>query len=186
VRVIAGTARGMKLFAPKGLTTRPPLDHIKEALFNIISGEVEGVNVLDLYAGSGSFGIEALSRGAASAVFVEEDRAAIEALRKNLKKTGFLEKARISRLSVQSFLEKRSSGGGLFDLIFLDPPFRISLIDIRTVFKVLQQADLIEESAMVILRVNSIRDVPVSPGFDLEKDRTYGDSRLLFYRRRKA
>lgn len=186
MRVIAGTARGMKLVAPKSLITRPPLDHIKEALFNIIAGTVDGAKVLDLYAGTGSFGIEALSRGASSAVFVEQERAAFEALKRNLKKTGFEDSSRMSRLSVQAFLAGQTAGDERFDLIFLDPPFRISLIEIRTVFDVLQQADLIDESAMVILRVNSKRDVQTSPGFDLEKDRTYGDSRLLFYRRRKA
>ncbi len=186
MRVIAGNARGMKLVAPKSLITRPPLDHIKEALFNIIAGEVEGSKVLDMYAGTGSFGIEALSRGASSAVFVEQEKAALEALKQNLKKTGFDVFSSVYRYSVESFLVGQTAGDERFDLIFLDPPFRISLIEIRTVFDVLKRADLIDESAMVILRVNSKRDVPLSPGFDLEKDRTYGDSRLLFYRRRKA
>lgn len=183
MRVIAGSARGKKLKAPKGTTTRPPLDRVKEAMFGILGDAVAGARVLDLFAGSGSLGIEALSRGAAEAVFVDDDTAAITVIKENLAALGLAGRARVKKASVGAYLQRNADGDGPFDLIFLDPPFRISLIDIGKIFEVLQADGLPTGSGIVVLRVYAKREIVDFPGFALAKDRSYGDSRLLFYGR---
>jgi 16S rRNA (guanine966-N2)-methyltransferase len=122
MRVIGGTARGMTLEAPRGLGTRPPLDRQRQALFDLLREDVDGAAVLDLCAGCGSLGIEALSRGAAEAVFVERDRAALEALRGNLARTGFAPRATV--LAADWLDAAARVGERRFGLIFVDPPFR--------------------------------------------------------------
>lgn len=182
MRVIAGIAKGHKLKAPRGLRVRPPLDRIKESLFNILGDRVQGARVLDLYAGSGSLGIEALSRGSEAATFVDSNMAAIQAIRENLVKTGLRDEVRVLRDRVTAAVRKLAREGQGFDLIFLDPPFKISLIELNTVFKSLA-GDLVKEKGTVVLRL-STRRVPLEPpGFQVETNRVYGDSRLLIYRK---
>src|ERR1035438_5062694 len=132
VRIIAGSLRSRTLEAPPGLTTRPTSDRLRETLFNVLAPRIQGAAFLDLYAGSGAVGIEALSRGAASAVFVERAMAALAALRANLASLGIAEGFRIQPGTVTGWLrkaEKRFGAGtqaGLsqaFDLVFLDPPY---------------------------------------------------------------
>ena len=125
MRVIAGSAKGRRLFAPKGTETRPTSDRVKESLFNILGERVIGGAVLDLYAGSGALGIEALSRGAARAVFVDAEKAAIETIRRNVEGAGFSDRATIRRASAKTALRDLTADGERFDLIFLDPPYRI-------------------------------------------------------------
>jgi 16S rRNA (guanine966-N2)-methyltransferase len=124
MRVIAGTARGMPLKAPKGLVTRPMADKVKESLFMVLSnmGAIKG-RVLDLFAGSGALGIEALSRGAAWADFVDVGHNQVAVIRKNLEATGFAERARVVRSRVEAFLARRSSDVEPYDLVFVDPPY---------------------------------------------------------------
>jgi 16S rRNA (guanine966-N2)-methyltransferase len=119
MRVIAGTAGRLPLFVPKK-GVRPTMDRVKAAIFSSLGESVIGANVLDLFAGSGALGIEALSRGAASAVFVDEDRQAIAAIEKNLAKTNLI--GRIRQEDVFSFL-RRASGKEEFQIIFADPPY---------------------------------------------------------------
>ena len=124
MRVITGTARGRKLAALEGLEVRPTTDMVKEAMFSILQFEVEGANVLDLFAGSGQLGIEALSRGAAGAVFVDQRRDAASLIRDNLKLTGLEDRARVVCGDAAAFL---SSAGEKFGLIFIDPPYAANL-----------------------------------------------------------
>jgi len=122
VRVIAGSARGRRLLAPPGRGTRPTPERVREALFSILGGGLEGERVVDLFAGTGALGIEALSRGAAGAVFVERDRPAAALLGRNLASCGFFSRARIVNGGAAAFLR-----GGLppgTTLVFLDPPYR--------------------------------------------------------------
>ncbi|HUH14451.1 MAG TPA: 16S rRNA (guanine(966)-N(2))-methyltransferase RsmD [Gaiellaceae bacterium] len=118
MRIIAGTRRGARIAAPKGLATRPTGDHVREAAFNLI-GPVDGATVLDLYAGSGAMGLEALSRGAASATFVESDRAACRTISENLEKLS-LTGARVTCADVLWTLRKDSR---TYDLVLVDPPY---------------------------------------------------------------
>ena len=120
MRVITGSARGMALKAPKGMDTRPTMDQVKEGIFSAIQFEVEGRRVLDLFAGSGQMGIEALSRGAKSAVFVDMREDACKVVRENLAKTRLEQNARVVRADYLSYL---ASARETFDLIFLDPPY---------------------------------------------------------------
>jgi 16S rRNA (guanine(966)-N(2))-methyltransferase RsmD len=126
MRVIAGTARGVPIAAPRGSGTRPITDRVKETLFAILGDRVPGARVLDLYAGSGAIGIEALSRGAARADFVEHGRPAIAALAANLEKTRLGEVASVHATDVDRFL--RTTQIGPWDLVVLDPPYEARAI----------------------------------------------------------
>ena len=121
MRVIAGSFRSRSLQAPAGLATRPTSDRLRETVFNVLSPRIEGARFLDLYAGSGAVGIEALSRGAAEVVFVERAAAALEVLRANLARLGLKHGLRVAPGSVAAFLRERDDAQ--FDLVFLDPPY---------------------------------------------------------------
>src|SRR5579871_4237474 len=122
MRVIAGSFRSRRLEAPSGLATRPTSDRLRETLFNVIASRIEGARFLDLYAGSGAVGIEALSRGAAEVVFVERAAPALKALRANLSRLGVQEGFRVVAGNAASFL-RAPDAGTRFDLVFLDPPY---------------------------------------------------------------
>lgn len=122
MRIIAGSRKGARIFAPKG-DTRPTGDRVREAAFNLI-GPVDGMAVLDLFAGSGAMGLEALSRGAATAVFVESDREAQRAIERNLEKLG-LTGARIVKTDAKRALAAEAAAGSRYDLVLVDPPYRM-------------------------------------------------------------
>jgi 16S rRNA (guanine(966)-N(2))-methyltransferase RsmD len=122
MRVVGGRLGGRTLHAPRGRATRPTPERVREALFSILGGRIEGARVLDLFAGSGALGIEALSRGAASATFVDSSRAAIAAIRRNL--TELDVEAEVIAQRVAAFLERAPNSGRQYDLVFLDPPYR--------------------------------------------------------------
>jgi 16S rRNA (guanine(966)-N(2))-methyltransferase RsmD len=126
VRIIAGLRRGVKLTAPPGLQTRPVLDRVKQAWFDVIGRRVAGARVLDLFAGVGSLGLEALSRGAALCVFVETDAPCVEMLRKHLARCTFEERARVRAAPADAELARLEARGEEFDLVFLDPPFAMA------------------------------------------------------------
>ena len=121
MRIVAGRWGGRTLVAPRGSSTRPTSDRVREALFSIL-GQVEGDRVLDLFAGSGALGIEALSRGAARAAFVDSSSAAVAALRRNLRSLGI--EAEVRRQDALAYLRSASRDARLYDLVFLDPPYR--------------------------------------------------------------
>jgi 16S rRNA (guanine966-N2)-methyltransferase len=123
MRVIAGTLRSRPLKAPEGLATRPTSDRLREALFNVLAPRIEGTRFLDLYAGSGAVGIEALSRGATQVVFVERARAALNVLRGNLTRLGVSAGIGVRAGSVASYLSGPRAAAVEFDLVFLDPPY---------------------------------------------------------------
>ena len=121
MRIVAGSRKGARIFAPRGLDTRPTGDRVREAVFNLV-GPVDGAEVLDLYAGSGAMGLEALSRGAACVTFVESDRAAAETILRNLDKLR-LEGAVVVREDVARRLAADAAGGRRYDLVLVDPPY---------------------------------------------------------------
>jgi 16S rRNA (guanine966-N2)-methyltransferase len=123
MRIIAGSHKGARIFAPKGRETRPTGDRVREAVFNLV-GPVDGMRVLDLYAGSGAMGLEALSRGAEHATFVEADRAAAETIVKNLDKLG-LSDATVLREDAARKLASDAAAGRRYDLVLIDPPYRM-------------------------------------------------------------
>jgi 16S rRNA (guanine966-N2)-methyltransferase len=181
LRVIAGTAGGRKLVAPKG-DTRPTTDRVKEALFSSLGARVHDANVLDLYAGSGALAIEALSRGAARAVLVDRDRAAEHAIRANLDTTGFTDVARVRRSTVSSFL-----AGVIphrpFDLVFLDPPYEVPGPELAGVLGTLAAEGAVATGATVVLeRPKGSEPVLLPDGWGIEKARGYGDTLLVVAR----
>src|SRR3954468_12744768 len=123
MRVIAGTYGGRPLNAPPGAATRPTSDRVREALFSILGARVPGARVLDLFAGSGALGLEALSRGAGEALFVDDAAAAVRAIRANLDALGG--QAEVRRADALRFLDAARRGGAQYDLVFLDPPYRL-------------------------------------------------------------
>jgi 16S rRNA (guanine966-N2)-methyltransferase len=125
VRVIAGTAKGRKLIAPQGYTTRPTPARVREALFSIIAAHVPHAQVLDLYAGTGALGLEALSRGADNAVFVERDRHVLDCLRRNVEP--FAVRLEVLSMAVKPALALLGQRRGRFDVIFMDPPYPLNL-----------------------------------------------------------
>ena len=178
LRVIAGTAGGRKLVAPKG-GARPTADRVKEALFSSLGARVSGASVLDLYAGSGALGIEALSRGAARAVLVDHDRAAVVAIRANLAATGLADDARVHGSTVTSFLSSAAAEAP-FDLVFLDPPYDVASEDVATVLADLAAAGVVApEATVVVERPTAGEPVALPVGWGIEKERAYGDTLLV-------
>ena len=151
MRVIAGKARSLKLMTPPGMDTRPTTDRTKETLFNILQPEIGGARFLDLFSGSGAIGIEALSRGAAFAVFVEKDRAAAECIKKNLAFTKLGDNGQILRKDVGAALKSLEKGEP-FDLIFMDPPYGRGLE--RQVLEYLAHSSLLAEEGMVVVEAS--------------------------------
>jgi 16S rRNA (guanine966-N2)-methyltransferase len=178
VRVIAGSAKGRKLAAPRGDTTRPATDRIREALFAILEPVLEDARVLDLFAGAGTLGIEALSRGAAAATFVERSGEALKALRKNVATTGFDDRARIVAANVLGFLEQST---GPYDLVFCDPPFAdVALLE-ATLARPRLAAALAPE-AQVIARVMKKYQPRLPAGTRVARVKEIGEETLLFLR----
>ena len=173
MRIVAGTRRGAKIFAPKGPDTRPTGDRVREAAFNLV-GPLDGAPVLDLYAGSGAMGLEALSRGAASAVFVESDREACRTIRRNLDKLG-LEDAEVACTDVLRFLaaERRH-----FDLILVDPPYDV--VESVAVRLALYLPAVLAENGLVALESSS-RDEPQLPPLAIRTSRRYGSARVTLF-----
>ncbi len=126
MRVITGTARGRRLITPNGLDTRPTSDKVKEGLFSAIQFDIEGRRILDLFAGSGQMGIEAISRGAEDATFVDSSKAAIYTIEENLRSCGFKDKAKVYNTDYKSFL---ASNKNTFDIVFLDPPYKAGILE---------------------------------------------------------
>lgn len=181
MRVIAGTAGGLRLDTPPGLGTRPITDRVKESLFASLGPDVlSDASVLDLYAGSGAMGIEALSRGAASGVLVERDPKAAEVIRRNLSTTGFDDRARVERSDVESFLRRSPADpGDRFTLVLCDPPYDL---DTSTVERVL--ADLtrgwLASGARVVIRRREQDGAPAVPaGWRFVRSKTYGDTLVI-------
>jgi 16S rRNA (guanine966-N2)-methyltransferase len=123
LRVISGTLKGRRLVAPVGLSTRPTADRIKESVFNILGGSVQSRQVLDLFAGTGALGIEALSRGATHAVFIDQAKAALAAIRRNIDKLSLADRTRVIQWNILKDLNCLVSASATFDLVFMDPPY---------------------------------------------------------------
>jgi 16S rRNA (guanine966-N2)-methyltransferase len=180
MRVIAGSARRTLLVAPAGIHTRPTSDRAKEGLFNILGTQVQGSRFLDLYCGSGAIGIEALSRNAAEAVFAEQARPALEALKKNLTAAKLTDKAEILPLSAQDAINRLERQERRFDIIFLDPPYGNDLLSLT--LPLLAKAAILEKDSLIIAETETTLPVPVIERLKLERQRDYGRTRFLFYR----
>ncbi len=170
MRVVAGRYGGRRLVAPPGDATRPTSDRVREALFSVLGPSVQGARVLDLFAGSGALGIEALSRGAAEAVFVDRAPKAIEAVRANLAALGI--EADVHRIEARAWLRAASARADAYDLVFLDPPYRRAGELGRELSEGL--AAVLAPGARVI--TESDRRDPLELGLPLRDERRYGDT----------
>jgi 16S rRNA (guanine966-N2)-methyltransferase len=175
MRVIAGEWRGRPLKAPPGAATRPTSDRVREALFSILAGTVPGARVLDLFAGSGALGIEALSRGASEATFVDDAAPAIRAIEANLK--AVRSAAEVRRTDALRFLGAASDRGAQYDLVFLDPPYR----------QAERLAPALSEALPAVLAPGAVavaesdRRAPLDLTLPLHDERRYGDTLIRFY-----
>lgn len=179
MRVITGRARGVVLKTPEGTTTRPTSDRVKEALFSIIQFDVPCARVLDLFGGTGQLGIEALSRGAKSAVFVDAGEPACKLIRENLKRTKLESQARVLRSDYLQFLQQCRE---TFDIVFLDPPY--AEVFLENALKKLAEIDILESGAIIVAERPVGKDLPWDfPGFTRSRDYKYGNTLLTLYRK---
>ena len=182
MRVIAGSARGRKLSAPKTMRVRPTADRVKEALFSMLLsrlGEFDGMRVLDICAGTGNLGIEALSRGAGYAVFIDSHPESAELIRKNLEITRLSDCAKVVLQEAAPALKWLSRGEPPFHLIFLDPPYHEGLT--ARLLELLADSPLVDAGTTIVAEFSSKEDLPCSFGRLRETERRiYGDSALSF------
>ncbi len=176
MRVTGGIGRGQRLKVPAGNQVRPTSDKVKQALFNILGERVADALFLDLFAGAGGIGIEALSRGAARVVFVDGSHASFQVLRKNIEQTGFEERSQAVLSKVESFLKKPS---GLFDVVFLDPPYADEM---QPLLDQIAGAGILKPESIVIAEHFKKQPSPASAGgLTLYREAKYGDTVLAFY-----
>ena len=179
MRVITGSARGRRLKEPEGMDIRPTTDQVKEAIFNIVQFDVEGRRVLDLFAGTGQLGIEALSRGAAECVFVDESRTALQLVRENLTHCGL--KGETLQTDALRYLEHCGS----FDLVFLDPPYDTTLCDeaLQKIFAF----DILSQGGIIVCETRREKTLPEGkPPYFRRREYNYGKVRLTVYDKREA
>ena len=172
MRIVAGRFGGRRLTAPKGTATRPTSDRVREALFSVL-GDVGGLTVLDLFAGSGALGIEALSRGAASAVFVERAAPALAALRENL--TALAIEAEVHRGDARAYARNAVRDGRAYDLVFLDPPYG----EAERIGRDLPLAELIAPDGRLV--TESDRRAPLPIDLPIRFERRYGDTLIRIH-----
>jgi 16S rRNA (guanine966-N2)-methyltransferase len=179
VRVISGEYGGRKIEAPDTTRTHPMGERIRNALFNMIASDIPGADVLDAFAGTGALGIETLSRGARSAVFVEKDRVAQQIIAKNITTLNLEEKSKLIRASVGGWLD--TAGEQQFDIIFADPPYQdMQLSTVSRLF------GLLKPGALMVLSQPGRSESLTKPGIVVVDNRSYGDATLTFYRRDDA
>jgi 16S rRNA (guanine966-N2)-methyltransferase len=184
MRIIAGSARGTRLGrVPEGV--RPVSDRVREGLFSSLGGRLEGARVLDLYAGTGALGIEALSRGAEDAVFVDASPAAVTAVRDNLARAGLQDRTTVHRSDVRRFLEREPADPEGFDLVFLDPPYESGGSELDPILELLDVKPLLRDGFTVVLSRGSRSSKDVIPlHWAVARRLSYGDSVVMLFRSR--
>jgi 16S rRNA (guanine(966)-N(2))-methyltransferase RsmD len=182
MRIIGGDAKGRRIYSPKNSKIRPTSDGIKESLFNILQ-EVSGKSFLDLFAGCGNVGLEALSRGAAKVVFVEKNPVMVNAIKRNLLELGINNKYQILETEAAKGIKKLQRKGEKFDFLFADPPYEKGFI--REIFQYLGEGEMISSDGVAIFQHSVREDIPgtLTGTFMLTDQRRYGDTRISFFKR---
>jgi 16S rRNA (guanine966-N2)-methyltransferase len=175
MRIIAGERKGHTIWAPKGLETRPTSDRVRENVFNIVLPWVEGSRVLDLYAGSGAMGLEALSRGAQSVVFMEADPEAVQAIERNLDKLR-LGGATVLRRDASAGLAQEATAGRKYDLVLADPPY--AMTDYSTLARYLPR--VLADDGLLVFET-AARTEPELAGLEVRTSRKYGGTRVTVF-----
>ena len=179
MRVITGKARGIVLKTPDGMATRPTTDRVKEALFSIIQFEVPASRVLDLFGGTGQLGIEALSREAKCAVFVDERQDACNLIRENLKRTKLESQAKVIRSDYMAYLKTCRDQ---FDIILLDPPY--AEVFLENSLKMITEIDILQSGGIIVAERPADKELPWEfPGFSRSRDYKYGKTLITIYRK---
>ncbi len=181
MRVIAGSARRLLLKTPRGLETRPTSDQIKETLFNMLNQELPGCQFLDLFSGSGGLGIEALSRGADYACFVENGREALQCIRENLEHTRLADRATVYGMDALNALKRMESEKRQFDIIVADPPYRKDWE--RVLLGALQGSSLLHEDTLLVIETaldNCVEAAASEYGFTVDRVKTYKSNQHWF------
>ncbi len=178
MRVIAGTRRGRRLTAPAGMATRPTADRLRESLFNILADQLHGRHVLDLFAGTGALGIEALSRGAASAVFIDRAKPALTAIAKNLAALALTDRTRVIRWDIVDNLDCLQNEPQRFDIVFLDPPYDTGAV--APALAALLRVDVLAPGARIIVEHSRRENVPVMEAVTLSDQRRFGKTLVSF------
>ena len=179
MRVITGSAKGIRLKTPDGMKTRPTSDRVKEAVFSIVQFEIEGGRFLDLFAGTGQMGIEALSRGAASAVFVDGWREACALVRENLKLTKLSDRARVIQSDYMTYLQRCREQ---FDVIFLDPPY--AEIFLENALNKISEIDILSDRGIIICERPAEKQLDLEiVGLERCKDYRYGKTWVTVFRK---
>ena len=184
MRVISGTARGKKLMSLEGLETRPTLDRVKEALFNIIQFDIRETNILDLFSGSGALAIEALSRGANKATLCDFSRNAIKIINKNLEDTKLKEKSEVLNKDYLEALKTLKNRKEKFNIIFLDPPYKTDYI-YKSIENILEY-NLLAEEGIIVAETddeNKIEELKNIEGIEIYDARKYGIVHIIFIRK---
>ncbi len=174
MRVISGSARGRKLLAPDGMLTRPTTDRVKESIFNIINPYLPAENILDLFAGSGALGIEALSRGTSHAVLVDSNRAALEIVKKNLLGARLVERADVVFKDALLFLKETQMK---FDIIFLDPPYNTGLLN--EAIDLIYEKSLLTDGGIILAESEVNGEEPGNNHFTIAKRAKYGKTTVF-------
>ena len=179
MRVITGKARGVVLKTPNGMATRPTADRVKEALFNIIQFDVPAARVLDLFGGTGQLGIEALSREAKSAVFVDEREEACRLIKENLKRTKLEQYGRVIRADYMTYLRSCKEK---FDIIILDPPY--AEVFLENSLKTITEIDILQTGGIIIAERPNGKELLLDfPGYSRSRDYKYGNTLITIYRK---
>jgi len=182
MRIIGGARRGTKLYTLEGLNTRPSLDRVKEALFNIINFDLEDAIVLDLFSGSGALALESLSRGAKKAYLCDNNYKAIEIIKKNVEKTKFEDETVIINKSYEKALDYFKINNILFDIVFLDPPYE-SDYAIKSVEYIIKN-DLLNDDGFIVIETDNDNVINNLNNVDIYDIRKYGRVKLLFLKKK--
>lgn len=179
MRVVAGRARGVALKTPEGMLTRPTADRVKEAMFSIIHFDLPGAKVLDLFGGTGQLGIEAISRGASSAVFVDAREDACRLIKENLGRAGMKDEATVVRADYLAYLKRCKEK---FDIILLDPPYAEEFLE--NSLKMIAEIDILQSSGIIVTERPFGKDIVADlPGFTRSKDYKYGSTIVTIFRK---
>ncbi len=180
MRVIAGTAKGTRLFTPKGLRIRPTRDAVRESLFNVLEPGLAGAFFLDLFAGTGANGIEALSRGAARCVLVDQHTASVQAIRKNLEISRLSSQADVRRLTLPGGLKRLAGRNNGYGIVFADPPYEFDGYD--ALLAEIRRHQILDPNGVVVIEHASRKPLPTEiEGFDRKDTRRYGETTLAFF-----
>ena len=183
MRVIAGSARRLQLKTVNGMNTRPTTDRIKETLFNMLQNDIEGCSFLDLYSGSGAIGIEALSRGAKRAVFVEKNKEAIQCIKYNLQYTKLQEYGNVMENNVLTAIEILNKKQEIFDIIFMDPPYNMEIE--KETLSYISGLNIMNKYSIIIVEASIETDFSYASdmGYDIVKEKIYKTNKHVFLKK---